>query len=198
MQSIRKLINVQQNKETTRIDLQLIEMVKDARAKLKALNIDTYEKVLMSGFSASGTFVGRFSLLHPEIVKAFVAGASGAIPTLPIKEYQGHKLPYPIGIHGVKKLTGEEINVDEFKKIPCIYYIGSRDTQQKQDPLYHKDAYSRFDKDLVIKLFGPLRPARMPYAEKIYNSVGSRCKFIIDEGMSHNSSNKMRNIIQKF
>ena len=52
-----------------RVDLQLIAMVEDARAVLAEAGARVTSRVLLTGFSASGSFVNRFALLHPENVR---------------------------------------------------------------------------------------------------------------------------------
>lgn len=49
-----------------RLDLQLISMIDDAIGRLKQKEIILEDKVVMAGFSASGMFVNRFSILHPD------------------------------------------------------------------------------------------------------------------------------------
>ncbi len=54
------------NSPLERIDLQLLAMIKDAKTKLASSGYPTKDKFLMTGFSASGTFVNRFALIHPD------------------------------------------------------------------------------------------------------------------------------------
>src|SRR5262249_10317011 len=67
----------------SRVDLQLLAMADDARARLKAKGIETDAKLLLRGFSASGSFVNRFAFLHPSRVRAVAAGAPGGWPIAP-------------------------------------------------------------------------------------------------------------------
>jgi len=69
-----------------RIDLQLIAMIEDARERLLPMGMHTDVKVFMWGFSATGMFVNRFTLLHPERVKAVASGS-------PV----GRRFPFLIG-----------------------------------------------------------------------------------------------------
>jgi len=65
----------------SRIDLQIIEMIDDARERLADFHIEAGEKVLMLGFSASGQFTSRFAILHPERTLAAAPGSPGGWPT---------------------------------------------------------------------------------------------------------------------
>lgn len=51
---------------------QLLAMVEDAGARLKMMGYSTGSQFLMVGFSASGTLANRFTLIHPDRVKAVV------------------------------------------------------------------------------------------------------------------------------
>lgn len=46
-----------------RIDMQLVNMIEDAKERLYEMNIHVDEKVIVDGFSASSKFMNRFSLL---------------------------------------------------------------------------------------------------------------------------------------
>lgn len=116
-----------------RVDLQLIQMIEDAKQILKEKGIKVDEKIIISGFLASAKFVNRFTLLHPEHIKLAVAGGVTGALTLPIKEINGEKLLWPVGIGNISELIGEDtfIDIDAFKKVRQFYYMGMED---KNDP----------------------------------------------------------------
>lgn len=70
-----------------RVDLQLIEMIEDAKERLASLGINTSEKVFMMGYSASGGFTSRFTMLHPELIKAAAIGAPCGWPIAPVANW---------------------------------------------------------------------------------------------------------------
>jgi hypothetical protein len=109
-----------------RLDLQLLAMVDDARATLNVDDIATDERILLWGFSASGTFSDRFTLLHSERVKAVAAG--GCTHSLPFAEYGGENLPYPIGTYDYETITGHPFDEKTFAAIPRFLYKGDQDT----------------------------------------------------------------------
>lgn len=94
----------------SRIDLQLLSMIRHARQMLGDAGIGTKTRVFMYGFSVSAGFVNRFATLHPEAVRAVAAGAINALPIYPLDSFQGTKLPFPLGISDLKSLTGTEFN----------------------------------------------------------------------------------------
>lgn len=69
-----------------RVDRQLLAMIDDARERLADGRHRIPEAVVLTGFSASGAFANRFSVLHPERVAAVSAGGINGIVTLPIAE----------------------------------------------------------------------------------------------------------------
>lgn len=101
-----------------RLDLQLIAMIDDAieRSSLKGITLE--RKVLMTGFSASGMFASRFTLLHPERVQAAAIGSPGGWPMAPTGEWNGVKLPYPVGVSDLKELVGKEFDIESLRSVP--------------------------------------------------------------------------------
>jgi hypothetical protein len=108
-----------------RTDLQLIEMIKDARDRLENYGLNVEDKVIMYGFSAAAKFANRFTLLHPEIVKCTFAAALGGTITLPLREIDGENLIWPVGIGNVKEITDEKLEL--YKQVPQFYFQGMLD-----------------------------------------------------------------------
>ena len=79
-----------------RIDLQLIAMIEHARAMLMERDLQVQDRILMDGFSASGTFVNRFAALHPQFVRAVAAGAVNGLPIFPLAELTEQNYPTPL------------------------------------------------------------------------------------------------------
>lgn len=104
----------------TRVDIQLIHMIHDAKERLRSNNINIDNKIIIEGFSAPAKFANRFTLLHPEIVKLCIAGGIGGCLTLPIRKIAEENLIYPVGIGNIKEITNEKI--EEFKKVKQFYY----------------------------------------------------------------------------
>jgi len=73
----------------SRIDLQLVTMIKNARQVLAHNGITVAEKVFIMGYSSDGKFAQRFTILHPEMAAAVAAGGIAGACTLPLSEYNG-------------------------------------------------------------------------------------------------------------
>ena len=177
-----------------RIDLQLIAMIEDAAQRLAQQGINVEEKVIMTGFSASGMFVSRFAALHPELVQAAAAGGH-SWPIAPVAEWEGVKLRYPIGVSDLKEITGKEFDVGTFKSVPIYLYRGEEDTN---DSVPNEDAWDPEDTQLIFQYFGDTPVKRWPKAEEMYKSVGCSTQFVLYPGVGHTITPQMEVDIQNF
>lgn len=173
-----------------RIDIQLVNMINDAKSRLMVNDIIVDDKVILDGFSASAKFVNRFALLHPEIVKLIIAGAVSGMLILPIKEIDGEKLIYPVGCGDIEEITNEKIS--EFKNIKHFYYMGELDDN---DPFgYNEDGSIKYPQILsqkeanqIYKYVGKkMIPDRWKKIQKIYNDLNINVIFRTYEGYGHN------------
>lgn len=148
-----------EDEQFKRVDIQLVNMIEDAKRRLELNNIDVDDKVIIEGFSATAKFANRFTLLHPEIVKLCIAGGIGGCLTLPMRFIEEEKLLYPVGIGNVEEITDEKIN--EFKKVKQFYY------QSVDDKI---DAFSSINKNSFI----PNNPGviKEPELKQLYNFLG--------------------------
>lgn len=110
-----------------RIDEQVVGMISNAKNILSTeFGLKLEDKVFLNGYSSSGVFAQRFSLLHPEVVEtACIGGSSGSIP-LPTD-----KLDYPLGIGNYEQLTGKKFDLESYSKIRFRYYVGELETINK-------------------------------------------------------------------
>jgi pimeloyl-ACP methyl ester carboxylesterase len=165
-----------------RIDLQLIAMIEHARAELTVRGILTDEKVLIQGFSASGMFANRFTLLHPERVKAATIGSPGGWPMAPIADFQGEQLPYPAGTSDIASLTNATFDAVAYNTVPQLIYMGSADDN---DSLDYTDGWDEKEAKLVNRLFGDDPLSRWEEAESIYKETGANVQFLLIDGVGH-------------
>jgi hypothetical protein len=170
-----------------RLDLQLIAMIEDAINRLNEREIDFEETILMWGSSASGMFANRFTALHPERVKAAAIGAPGGWPIVPVAEYEGVELNYPIGIADLFQLVGYSFDVENFKNTPLYLYLGDQDTN---DALPYNVTLNTY--------IGTTPVSRWPIAEEIYNSVDCNCEFVLYPGVGHEITNQMEGDVKFF
>lgn len=104
------------------LDNQIVKMIDYATDFLSQIQISVDNKVIMSGYNVGAKFANYFSCLHPNKVKAIIAGGINGLAILPIKNYKGWTLDYPLGINDVSN-----VDVDAFKNIKQFYYMGDKD-----------------------------------------------------------------------
>jgi len=166
-----------------RLDLQLIEMIKHARKLLQEkYSLRISDKVFLNGFSASGTFVNRFTAIHPRIVKAVASGGINAIPILPVLEMQNVPLPYPIGLY-VDSLIDGPLPLESYKRVPQFIYMGAKDDN---DTLISRDAFSESEASLIkLLLREKMMPDRWNMCIDIYKKNGINAKFKTYSELGH-------------
>lgn len=169
-----------------RLDLQLIEMIKDAKEQLLKLNIKTQEKILMNGFSASGTFANRFTLIHPEIVAGVACGGINAVPILPIKTIGKGSLIYPLGLFDFEKIFNKKVALEAYKKVPQFLYMGENDDN---DAALFDDAYSKKEQSIIFKFIGrKMMPNRWELSQNIYLKNNVNAEFKTYKNIGHETN----------
>ena len=168
--------------ELARLDLQLLAMVDDARRALRQAGIETDEKFLIQGYSASGMFANRFAALHPERLKGVAIGSPGGWPVAPLAHFAGESLPYPAGVADLETLTGKPFDSEQFKALPQLIVMGSLDDN---DSLDFRDGWDEKPAALVDRLFGKDPKARWKNSESAYKAAGANAQFVLVEGVGH-------------
>ena len=173
------------------MDLQeLIEMINDARERLLKNGIFSDDKIIIDGFSASSKFANRFTLLHPEVVKLAIGGGISGCLTLPIREINGEKLFYPVGIGDLPEITDEKIK--EFLDVKQFYYMGMNDTNDpfaidevRKGPIY-SDIISESEATQLYKFLGAdMLGSRWTKTQEFYRKLGCNVEFGSYEGEGH-------------
>lgn len=176
-----------------RIDLQLLAMVDDARARLADHGIETPEEIMLNGFSASGNFVERFTALHPERVQSVTAGGLNGMPILPIEEAKGHTLNYHIGVANLEELTGEPFNFEAFRDTDKFLYMGELD---RNDTIPYNDAWTGDFDQIALDVYGhSMHKERFPYSKAVYEDVGAQAVFRSYEDASHSPREAVQDVI---
>lgn len=179
-----------------RVDLQLKAMIQDARARLSQSGVRVAPNILLNGFSASGGFALRFAALHPQFVQAVSAGGINALPTLPLKEWQNQKLPFPIGVGDLEIVTGEKFDVKAYLKIPQKIYMGELDTN---DTVPFRDSWSEREAEIIRKTFGTkMMPERWIKIQSILKSTGAKVNLTTYPGVGHSVTPEIEEDIFQF
>lgn len=181
--------------ELKRLDLQLLEMIDDAKRILNAMNIPTESKFFLNGFSASATFTNRFSFLHPENIKALAMGGFNGELMLPGKEINNTKLNYPIGINDFQALFGKKFQPDAYKSVPQFIYMGKLDDN---DAVQFDDAYNEEERKIINDNIGRYVQERYTKCQAIYRENEINPTFKSYENVGHWTTSAMNLEVIKF
>ena len=114
---------------------------------LNANGINIDNKVIISGYSEGAKFASHFALLHPEIIKAVIAGGTGGAISMPVSNIGDYQFTYPMGIADISNF-----DFASFKNISFFYYMGDIDTSDSAIPNF-EIYYYKNDKgeDCILK-----------------------------------------------
>ena len=168
--------------ELHRPDLQLIRMIEDLRERVGSRELVLHDRFLLQGYSASGMFVNRFAVLHPELVLGVAAGSPGGWPIIPLAEHNGETLNYPAGIADLAELAGSPFDLAAYREVPQLLVMGSDD---ENDSLDYSDGWDEEHSAVVDRLFGTSPLARWDSARRAYSMAGARAEFLLVKGVGH-------------
>jgi hypothetical protein len=179
-----------------RLDLQLIAMIEDAQRRLRATGVRIPDGVLMTGFSASGTFTNRFTLLHPHRVRAAATGGLNGLLMVPAAAIGSVSLPYPIGTADVRTLTGRRVDVRAWRRVPQFIYMGELDDN---DALHFDDGYNDDERGIVYTTLGErMQPDRWSRVQQIYREAGANVTFRTYEKIGHATDKRIADEVIDF
>jgi pimeloyl-ACP methyl ester carboxylesterase len=176
-----------------RLDLQLLNMVEDARQRLKERGVILRERFVLVGFSASGTFSNRFAFLHPDTLAAVVSGAVNSFPMLPVESVGGKPFTYPLGVADFEEITGTGFDADAWRELPQMIFMGAIDDN---DAVKFDDAYSEEERNAIFSSVGEDMSARWQASQLIYSREKPNVTFITYGGVGHWTDGRiMRDIL---
>lgn len=179
-----------------RLDLQLVAMIDDAQRRLRSGGIHTRDGVLMTGFSASGTFTNRFTMLHPKVVHAAAMGGFNGLLIVPAPRSGDTVLPWPIGIADAAKLTGRRVDIAAWKRVPQFIYMGELDDN---DALHFDDGYDDSERRIVYSAIGErMQPERWSRVQQIYRDAGANAILRTYTGIGHATDTRIASDLAEF
>jgi hypothetical protein len=179
-----------------RLDLQLIAMIDDARVRLRERGMNVPAKVLMTGFSASGSFVNRFTMLHPDRVQAVATGGLNGLLILPKSTIDSLSLPWPLGLADLEQIAGIKPRLAEWKRVPQLIFMGALDDN---DAVLFDDGYEESEKELVFKAIGQkMQPDRWERCQSVYQAAGANATFRTYAGIGHGTDGPINLEITRF
>jgi hypothetical protein len=194
--SLDRDVMLQKGSPIERPDKQLIGMFEDAQLRLKAKNIQTFEQFLLTGFSASGTFVNRFTLMHPEKVAAVAGGGVNGLLMLPTDSLNNEITEYPIGVGDFKELINKPFDKELFIKTPQFYFMGRLDDN---DAIPYDDAFDQNEREQIYRLPGKqMQPERWNNCIKHYKNSHVNANIITYKEIGHEQPESVKKEIVNF
>lgn len=189
-------VMLQKDNPLERVDLQLLSMVEDATGQLKRKGIKVDERFMMTGFSASGTFANRFSIMHPERISAVAVGGVNGLLMLPLETLNGKLLTYPVGVGDFNEIINASFHYEEFSRIPQFVFMGSIDDN---DAIPFADGYDSTERSLIFDLLGEkMMPDRWNRCMELYDSLQINVTFRTYEDIGHAQPETIKQELVKF
>jgi len=188
-------VMLERSQRLKRLDLQLLQMISDAKTMLASMNVQVDPKIFMNGFSASATFTNRFSYLHPEIIKALAIGGFNGELLLPQKKLNGIKLNYPLGTNDFRQLFGKDADTAVYKTIPQFIYMGKLDDN---DAVQFDDAYSKKERRIINNNIGKNTQTRYMRCQEIYKANNIYPVFKSYENIGHRTTSAINLEVIRF
>lgn len=183
-------------KEFLQLDVQLNAMIDHAIGYLNQYGHKVEpHKVFLSGYSGSGTFVDRYTLLQPDRVKAVASGATVDDMALPLAEYKGESLIFPIGTSDYQEITGRNFDLEKNNQVARLIFMGEAD---ENNTLPYGDCYGQRERKIITSLWGSDILPRAQALTKLYEQSGGKGMIILDKGIKHSMSPAMRAYMKAF
>lgn len=184
-------------------DVKVNSMIDTITRELRSDGYDVASKVFIAGFSVGGMFGQRYTLLHPERVRAIAAGHCGGNFTLPESTYNGVELNWPVGVNNLESLVGYEFDRVSYTQVPQFIYIGDADTEntivwpRSWGPKYMWQSVGQLD--FLDETFGDTDPVRLANQIKYLNGLGySNITFKLYAGVGHSNTDSMSRDVLAF
>lgn len=175
-----------------RPDLKVNNILSEFIGNLTDAGYSVSDKILVAGFSAGGMWANRYTLLHPERVKAAAMGQAGGWLAMPITEYNSTALNWPMGINDLNSLTGTAYTKQEvLKEVPQYVFIGDQDTTST----YYSILYPTLEE---IKIWGITDPNRLENQSNYLIDAGYNVNFKLYPGIAHSYTAEMLNDVITF
>ncbi len=168
-----------------RVDLQLLNMVEHAKQEILSDSPYSFsDQIMLNGFSASGNFVDRFTVLHPDRVLSVTAGGLNGMALLPLKELDGRTLDFHVGIADIEEFMGSSVNLDTLDEVNQYLYMGADDSN---DTIPYDDAWTEDElRQLALDVYGDdMITERFPRCQEAYQKAGITAQFNIYDDIGH-------------
>jgi hypothetical protein len=166
------------------------------RRRLSTNGWQTSERVILTGFSASATFVTRFTALHLSSVQAVAAGGLNGFVILPLSGLAGATLDFPLGVADVAAYTSQPFQRTTWNRIPQYLFMGAEDAN---DAVLFDDSHSSKERELVFRLLGrTMLPARWDACRRMYGEPAGLPYSSPMSALGHGTNGVVHSDVAKF
>jgi len=177
------------------LDEQMKAIMEDAIQHLNANGVPVENKVILNGYSASGVFADRFATLHPEIVEMTICGSTLIDPYLPISNYKGQELNYPLGTADYKTITGREFSIDDYNSVKRFLYRGDEDDNI---PFGYSDCFTTEGNRIIDEIYNGTQNGAINGAKDIFNISNAEVLTALHKGAGHWVDDSTRSVVVEF
>jgi pimeloyl-ACP methyl ester carboxylesterase len=181
----------------TRPDWRVNSMIVSLRNQLGAAGYSAFNKVFVCGFSAGGMFTNRYPIINPSWVRAAAAGQAGGALTMPIMNYNGRQLEWPLGLFDFEELTGSPFFESDFHEIAWFVFTGSEDNSNSTLD-YPGDVWTTEQINWLRSELGETDPIRLQNQCNILQGMGFQIDFKMYPGVGHQWTSEMFRDMQLF
>lgn len=177
------------------LDKQVISMIDHSLNYLNDNEFNLENRIILDGYSASGTFTDRLSMLYPEKIKIVVSGATIDDKMMPMESHKGEELNFPLGIADYEEITGNEFDIEKHNSVARLIYMGKDDTN---NTAVYSDCFTHYGMEQIERLYGT---AVLPRAQEVilsYGNDGAKGVLILDKGIEHSNSRYIREYVLDF
>ena len=134
---------------------QVIYMIDAVKEMYAERGIACADKSGLLGASTSGVFAARMAFLEPENFDVCLSMSSNAVQPLPISEYEGIQLPYPLGTANYERITGRPFNFEEYSKIHQLFIVSEDEDNFKYDIVFgHPQLHDDETANIYSRVYG--------------------------------------------
>jgi len=174
-----------------RPDLKVNKIIENFRSRLEDAGYSIYDKIFVCGFSAGGMWANRYSVLHPDKVKAVAIGQAGGWLTIPNNSYDGRLFNWPLGINNFPLLTGEDYNkFNLLTNVPMFIFIGDKDVSNTYT--------SNYPNSEDIAIWGSSDPERLENQYQFLKTQDYNVLFKLYPNVGHYYSSQMKKDVINF
>lgn len=125
-----------------------------------------------------------------------MAGGLNGLLIIPKPRHNGYTLNFPLGIADVTEKTGKKINLEAFKKLPQLLFMGEFD---RNDAIEFDDGYTDDERATIYNAFSKtMMPYRWDMVKSIYREMGIRAVIKTFADIGHSTDLALNTEISDF